>query len=314
MGPRRAAESAQMRQTAIDHELSDVEMRLRNLERVQRDLVREKQKLRDAEIKSIKCQEREESILEEIAFIERELEKLEGGTSGHVAGGDESLILKDDDDDDEDEDERRAAAAAGVVRALDVDDALHLIRKHWNDAGASEIHPDTRRAVKADGDCQFETIARAVNASKYTRIRTSPITAVDVRNKVLDHIGQHRDRFCAFVLPRTESDTKKSSTKLCDDYLHVMRKPRSRKSWGDELTIQAASEVYGIAFVVINQANNDDSVLVVTRMDSDIEPDEFCIVYYRDALNDEGQSHNGHYQVTPYPPFLKASSHKRARI
>mmetsp|Transcript_6846 Transcript_6846/g.15613 ORF Transcript_6846/g.15613 Transcript_6846/m.15613 type:complete len:239 (-) Transcript_6846:86-802(-) len=133
----------------------------------------------------------------------------------------------------------RDAIQTGVVKANKM--ILDTLRNPMpeghddaNDAGRALLverlvhYGLVEKEVTPDGNCQFRAIADQLYSAESMH--------ADVRKKVVAQLVNKRERYAPFV----DSDY--------DEYLARMRKERE---WGDGVTLQAASDAYGITISLI---------------------------------------------------------------
>ena len=85
------------------------------------------------------------------------------------------------------------------------------------------------KTIKGDGNCQFRSLA--------DQLFGTPDRHVEVRRMVIAQLTRNSDDYSVFVP---------------DDYSDYVRKMSKDGEWGDHLTLQAASDVYGRRICVLS--------------------------------------------------------------
>ena len=85
------------------------------------------------------------------------------------------------------------------------------------------------KTIKGDGNCQFRSLA--------DQLFGTPDRHVEVRRMVIAQLTRNADDYSVFVP---------------DDYSDYVRKMSKDGEWGDHLTLQAASDVYGRRICVLS--------------------------------------------------------------
>eukprot|EP00003_Mantamonas_plastica_P024738 TRINITY_DN4675_c0_g4_i1.p1 TRINITY_DN4675_c0_g4~~TRINITY_DN4675_c0_g4_i1.p1 ORF type:complete len:316 (+),score=91.47 TRINITY_DN4675_c0_g4_i1:96-1043(+) len=131
-------------------------------------------------------------------------------------------------------------------------DSFRKQRKRLRDRLAS--HGLEQVGISGDGNCQFAAIAHQMTGDDKQHL--------EIRSQVVSHIANNRSKYINFV----PNDVG------FDRYVEIMS---AEGTWGDNLTLQAAADAFGIPIMIITSANDSEFVkiepdLLQTESDSDM--------------------------------------------
>ena len=113
---------------------------------------------------------------------------------------------------------------AQMSREEKIEDGLLLLRQRVENIGVKVVH------MKDDGNCQFRSLAQELYGDQELHGL--------VREKTLAHLAANAENYSFFIGEDAE----------WQQYLQRMARPRT---WGDELTIRAAADCFGVVIHVV---------------------------------------------------------------
>lgn len=117
-----------------------------------------------------------------------------------------------------------------MTREEKIEEGLKLLQQRCEFAKLRVIH------MEDDGNCQFRALAHELFGSqKHHDV---------VRSKVLEHMRAHEDEYSMYV----------GDTADWEAYLAKMSRTRC---WGDELTVRAASDAFGVVIHVVTTEHDN---------------------------------------------------------
>ena len=170
-----------------------------------------------------------------------------------------------------------------TAAVVTIDDAVQTLKRDMQRAHKTIIKPYDRTNILADGNCQFDCIARIVSST-----RPRPVSHTRIRQDIVDYIDRNKHQYCDFIAQKTPDDVPDADNidASCNAYIARMRTPRE---WGDQVTLMAAAEVYGITFVTLD-TSNPANVVTTMYTPEGVPVEHYGVLYFKSI----------HYQLTRF--------------
>jgi hypothetical protein len=120
---------------------------------------------------------------------------------------------------------RQVAARGKFSREEKIEDGLALLRARVANVGVAVVY------MKDDGNCQFRSLAQELYGDQ--ELHTT------VRQTVLRYMKEHADEFSFYVGEAAE-------------WRQYLKRMGGLRTWGDELTLRAAADAFGVVIHVVS--------------------------------------------------------------
>jgi len=126
-----------------------------------------------------------------------------------------------------------------VISSIPTEDAA--MKDHARLKQRIKLYGLKERSVRGDGNCQFRALSDQLFGTEKKH--------VEVRSSVVKHLRLWKDRYTPYVP---------------EDYEVYVMKMSQDSTWGDHVTLQAASDVYGIRICVISSYPGDSFIIEIS--------------------------------------------------